>query len=270
MYFYLPKGKAVIGEIIGESPPQYSLFPILAYFFSVVVVVGVVLFFIPISKLQLFLRIMFAGFYTWGIFVLLSGLIPPPFRVAGGLIIGLAVGVLWFFLPLIWLQDLLLVVTLVGVAFVFGAMIPAWTVVWVLIAISVYDIVAVSLGYMMWMARKLSEADSLPAFIFPRRLGAWRLNLRGASVNKLFKEEAAERDFSLLGGGDIGFPLLLVSSVFFGYGLNNALIVAAAAFVGIVLAYLIQIYVLKGKPLPALPPISFVAIIGFLIVRYIL
>jgi presenilin-like A22 family membrane protease len=267
-YFFLPEEQTYIGEVLGGVVPEYSLFPILIYFFSVVVVMGIVLFLVPVWVLKIILRVMFSFFYAWGIFILLYILLGLPWYFA--LLIGLAFGVIWFFLPIIWLQNLLLIITLVSVAAVFGAMIPAWTVVWVLIAISVYDVVAVTLGYMMWMARKMSQADSLPAFILPKKLALWTLNLRGSTVNKLFDEEASERDFSLLGGGDIGFPLLLVVAVFFGYGIKGACIVAGASLAGLIFAYLLQIYLLKGKPLPALPPISFLSIIGFLIVHFVL
>jgi presenilin-like A22 family membrane protease len=94
------------------------------------------------------------------------------------------------------------------------------------------------------------------------------LNLRGTSFKKLFEEEAAERDFSLLGGGDLGFPLIFVASVFFAYDFFSALIVAVASLVGLIFAFLLQIYLLKGKPLPALPPISLVTFAGFLIVYF--
>jgi presenilin-like A22 family membrane protease len=127
------------------------------------------------SVFKIILRVMFSFFYAWGIFILLYILLVLPWYYA--LLIGVAFGVIWFFLPIIWLQNLLLIITLVSVAAVFGAMIPAWTVVWVLIAISVYDVVAVTLGYMMWMARKMSQADSLPAFILPKKLALWTLNL---------------------------------------------------------------------------------------------
>ncbi len=66
----------------------------------------------------------------------------------------------------------------------------------------------------------------------------------------------------------IGFPLLLMVSVFFGYGLGSSLIVAGSSLVGLVSAYLIQLFFLKGKPMPALPPISFWSLIGFLIVYF--
>jgi presenilin-like A22 family membrane protease len=119
----------------------------------------------------------------------------------------------------------------------------------------------------MWMAKKLSEADTLPAFILPKKINDWKMNLRGASFKKLFEDEAAEREFSLLGGGDLGFPLAFVVAVYFAKGFNGALVVAGATLAGLILAYAIQIYILKGKPLPAIPPISFMAIIGFLIIN---
>jgi presenilin-like A22 family membrane protease len=244
--------------------PEYSLGPILGYFFGVVVVMGVVLFLIPVAKLKLVLRVLFGFFYAWGIFIILGLILPAPAAIAAGAVAGL----LWLFKPWVWLQNLLLLVTLASLGTVFGALIPPWTVVWVLIAISIYDIAAVLLGYMMWMARKLSESDTLPAFILPKKMRDWGLNLRGTSFKKLFEEEAAERDFSLLGGGDIGFPLIFVVSVFFAYGFASALIVAGASFAGLIFAYMLQIFLLKGKPLPALPPICFLAIIGFLAVYF--
>jgi presenilin-like A22 family membrane protease len=272
VFYYFPKEQAYIEDVIsqGGAIPEYSVLPILAYFFGVVIIFGAVLFFIPVSRLKFVLKIMFGFFYIWGVFIVLALIL--PWRLATPLAAGIAgaMGVLWFFFPLVWLQNLLLMVTLVSVGAVFGALVSPWTVVYVLLAISVYDIVAVRFGYMMWMAKKLSETDTLPAFILPKKAADWKMNLRGASVQKLFKDESAERDFSLLGGGDLGFPLAFVVAVFFEKGFNGALVVAGATLAGLIFAYALQIFVLKGKPLPAIPPISFLAIIGFLIVNYLL
>ena len=68
------------------------------------------------------------------------------------------------------------------------------------------------------------------------------------------------------GGGDIAFPLLLTASVYFARGLGSSLIIAAFGFAGLVMAYLIQSFILKGKPIPALPPIALLSLIGLLIV----
>ncbi len=243
---------------------QIQIIPILIYFFSAVVILGIVLFIIPVRFLKYVMQLVFAVLYAWGI-VIICGLVLPGWPSVA---IGAAVAIIWLFRPVLWLQNVLLLLTLTSVGAVFGVLISPWTVVWVLVALSIYDVVAVRLGYMMWMARKLSESDTLPAFILPRQNRLWGSNLKSSAIQQVFTSEASEREFSLLGGGDLGFPLIFTASVYAAYGFQGAFIVAIACLLGLLLAYALQIWVLKGKPLPALPPISFVAIIGFLIVRY--
>ena len=272
LFLYFIGGQWYMGtsEIRGAVLPEYSLTPILIYFFGVIAIMGIVLFLVPAARLRLILRVLFAVFYGWGVFIylylILPAQLPPP--LCGFL--AAAAGLFWFFRPLIWLQNLLLLVTLVSVAVLFGALISPLTVVLLLLVISVYDIVAVRLGYMMWMARKLSESNSLPAFILPRKAANWNLDLRGTSFKEIFDQETSERDFTLLGGGDMGFPLVFVVSVFFARGLSGAAVLAVSTMAGLVLAYLLQIYWLKGKPLPAIPPISLLTILGFVIIQYVL
>jgi len=131
-----------------------------------------------------------------------------------------------------------------------------------MMAISVYDILAVRFGYMMWMVKRLSVSDTLPAFVIPKTISKWNLDLRGA---RIFDDESV-REFSILGGGDIGFPLLLVVSVFFANGFVQSLVVAGFSLLGLAAAYWVQRKLLRGKPTPALPPISFLSIIGYIII----
>ena len=138
-----------------------------------------------------------------------------------------------------------------------------------MLVISVYDFLAVRLGYMLWMAKKLSESGTIPAFVIPKKVSAWNLSLNEAGFKKLFEDKAAEREFSILGGGDIGFPLLLLVSVFFAHGFTSSVVVVVFSLLGLISAYLIQLFLLKGKPMPALPPISFLSLIGFIIVYFI-
>jgi len=58
-------------------------------------------------------------------------------------------------------------------------------------------------------------------------------------------------------------------SVFFVYGFVGSIIVAVFSLLGLISAYTIQVFVLKGKPMPALPPITFVSLIGLLIVSFV-
>ncbi len=183
--------------------------------------------------------------------------------------IAVIAGIAWYFIPKVWLHNILLLLALVSVGLVFGYLLSPWTAVIFLLIIGVYDFVSVRLGHMMWMAQKLSESNVLPAFVIPTGISNWNLNLKSAGIKKLF-EEKGEREFSILGGGDIGFPLLLAVSVFFVYGLISAIIVSCFSIIGLIGAYLVQLYLLKGRPTPALPTIAIASLLGFLLIRYIL
>lgn len=248
------------------TSPQISLEVPLVYFFGAVVLLGAILFLVPISILRIALRIMFAFLFSWGIFIVLG--LTSPLLVAS--LISVAAGLVWLFRPRVWLHNLLMIFTLVSVGAVFGFLLSPWIAISFMLVISVYDILAVRFGYMLWLAKKLSESDTLPAFVIPRRISNWNLNLKEVGFKKLFEDSSAERGFSILGGGDIGFPLLLLVSVFFAYGFTSSVIVAAFSLGGLISAYWIQLFFLKGKPMPALPPISLVSLVGFLIVRFII
>lgn len=262
--FYLAVRVKAFLEASQITPPQVSLQLPLAYFFGAVIVLGIILFLIPISKLRMALRVMFAFLYFWGMFIALG--LSLPFLIA--VFLSLASGLLWLFRPTSWLHNLLMVFALASVGAVFGSIFSAWTVIFLMLAISVYDVLAVRLGYMMWLTKKLSQSDTLPAFVIPERLSGWNLNLRKFGFGKLLQGSAGEREFSILGGGDLGFPLLLFVSVFLAYGLTGALIVALFALLGLISAYAVALFLLKGKPTPALPPITLLCFIGFLIVYF--
>ena len=248
-----------------EAPAPFwtSLGPILIYFFAMVIVLGIALLLIPMSVLRYVLRIIFAFLFAWGIFIALVFWIPITIAV----IVSVAVGLTWFFVPRVWLHNVVMILAMVSVGAVFGRLISPWTAMILLLVLSVYDFFAVRFGYMVWLAKKLSESNTLPAFFIPRFMAEWKASLKENVVAKLVKEKPSERDFSILGGGDIAFPLLLVSSVYFAYGLTDAILVAVFSFVGLIGAYWIQAIFLKGKPMPALAPIAVLSLIGILIVR---
>jgi presenilin-like A22 family membrane protease len=251
-------------------PPASATFPIF-YFLASVVILGVILFFIPVSKLKMIFRILFIILYAWGIFVLgyLFIYTSTP-AVIGLAIVAVIISVVWFLVPNVWLHNVLMILSLAGVGVVFGMVLKPWTVLIVLGVISVYDVLAVSLGYMMWMAKKISESDTLPTFVLPKQAKSWGMKLGGGRFKQLMETSSGEREFSILGGGDIGFPMIMSMSVFFDYGLMQALVVTAFSLLGMIAAFLIQQTILKGKAMPALPPISAGALIGFLLIRFVI
>jgi presenilin-like A22 family membrane protease len=250
------------GQVI-QIPAYSSLGPILIYFFAEVIILGIVLFLIPISALKLVLRALFAFLFTWAIFIILILWLPLVVTV----IIAAAVGLCWFFLPRVWLHNVVMIVAMTSVGAVFGRMISPWTSMILLLILAVYDFLAVRFGYMIWMAKKLSDSDTLPAFFIPKDIAGWRNSLKESAVIGMPEEKSSDRIYSILGGGDIGFPLLIVSSVYFARGFEPAVFMAIFTLLGLIAAYQIQAHFLKGKPMPALPPIAVLALIGLLILR---
>lgn len=245
----------------GEVPYQSSpLWWVLVYFFVAIVVITVVLIIIPFRFLKYVFRVIFAVMFAWGILVISFSL--PD--IAAYVLAAIA-GIAWFFFARIWLHDLLLLIALAAAAAVFGYLINPLTFMIFMLVIAVYDVLAVRFGFMVWMADRLSGTASLPAFIFPRKAGDLALNLKTVQVGELKKEAAEKREHTILGGGDIGFPLMLSSSVYFAYNIWSAVLVGAFAIVGLMGAFIIQRVWLKGKPMPALPPIAVASLIGFLI-----
>ncbi len=256
-------GQGGLENIAGAVAPEYTI-PAIAYFLGVAALLGLVLFLIPLSRLGLVMRLFFGLAFAWGTFVvgaLLMHWIPATLAAVGAC-------VAWLLTARVWLHNGLLVLTLVGLSCVFGALISPWTVMVIMLALAIYDFLAVRFHFMQWMAKKLSESETLPAFFIPRRLRDWKSRLKGEEVKRLFEEKEGEKEISILGGGDIFFPLILAASVLFTAGLANALVVAAFSLLGIVSAYLIHLYWLKGKATPALPPIFICSLLGLALVRF--
>lgn len=251
-------------ELYHIASPNVALSLPLAYFFGAVVLWALILFLIPVKRLRVLFRLMFALLFAWGIFIALV-LFLPLYATA---IIATAGGLAWLLKPRVWLHNLLLIFALVGVGSIFGFFLSPRTAIAFMLVISIYDILAVRFGFMLWMAEKFSAVDILPAFIIPRSIFRWNMNLKEARLEPS-GGAAVEREFAVLGGGDVGLALVLFVSAFFAYGFTDSVVVAVFSLLGLISAFLIQFYILKGKPMPAMPPITFLSLIGLLIVYFV-
>jgi presenilin-like A22 family membrane protease len=238
----------------------------IGYFLAVVAVMALVLFLIPLRKLKLVFQLLFAFMFAWGVFILSFLKLPYPACYPIAIIAGIA----WLLWARVWLHNAVMLITLASAGSVFGSLFSPWAFLILMLVIAVYDFLAVRFGFMVWMVDRLSQTVALPAFIYPKKIKDWALGLKQVQVNELLERPAAEREYSLLGGGDIGFPLMLSASVFFASGLAGAVIVGAFALVGLLSAFLIQSVWLKGRPMPALPPVALFSLVGYLVVRYAL
>jgi len=247
------------GEIV-EVPAHSALGPILIYIFTAAAVIGLTLSKIPLTALKVLLRLLFALLFSWGAFIGTAFYLPLPLAVA----IAIVFGTLWFVIPLIWLHNLVLILAISSLGAVFGRFITPWTAMAIILALAIYDFLAVRFRYMLWMADRLSQINALPALIIPKNNSEWNFNLK--KREKIIEVNAAEREYSILGGGDIAFPCLLTASVYFAQGWKPAAIIAVLGLLGLVSVYAIQAIFLKGKPMPALPPIAAFTLVGLLII----
>ncbi len=248
------------GDII-DVPAHSALGPILIYILAAAGVLGLILHKIPLSALKVLLRLLFALLFSWGTFIATVFYVPLPLAVA----IAVALGAFWFLIPLVWLHNLVLILAVSSLGAVFGRFITPWTAMAIILALAVYDFLAVRFKFMLWMADRLSQVNALPALIIPKDYSEWNLNLKKHG-EKMIEANPAEREYSILGGGDIAFPCLLTASVYFAQGFKPAAIMAVLGLVGLVSVYTIQAIFLKGKPMPALPPIAAFTLVGLLII----
>jgi presenilin-like A22 family membrane protease len=248
------------GDVI-DVPPQSALGPILIYILAAAGVLGLILYKIPLSALKVLLRLLFALLFSWGAFIATVFYVPLQLAVA----IAVAFGAFWFLIPLVWLHNLVLILAVSSVGAVFGRFITPWTAMAIILALAVYDFLAVRFKFMLWMADRLSQVNALPALIIPKDYSEWNLNLKKHG-EKMIEPNPAQREYSILGGGDIAFPCLLTASVYFAQGFKPAAIMAVLGLAGLVSVYAIQAIFLKGKPMPALPPIAAFTLVGLLII----
>ena len=248
------------GDVI-DVPAHSALGPILIYILAAAGVLGLVLYKIPLSALKVLLRLLFALLFSWGTFIATVFYVPLPLAVA----IAVAFGAFWFLIPLVWLHKLVLILAVSSLGAVFGRFITPWTAMAIILALAVYDFLAVRFKFMLWMADRLSQVNALPALIIPKDYSEWNLNLKKHG-EKMIEANPVEREYSILGGGDIAFPCLLTASVYFAQGFKPAAIMAVLGLVGLVSVYAIQAVFLKGKPMPALPPIAAFTLVGLLII----
>ncbi len=163
---------------------------------------------------------------------------------------------LWKRKPVIILHNLLIVFSIAGIGAVMGAMLDTLAIVFFLVLFSIYDVIAVyKTKHMVKMATEMIKTKAILGLIIPSSFGGLFDNL----------EKKKKKEFMVLGGGDLAFPLFLVASVAISYGINQALAVAFFSTMGLFFSFFFFITQKEKKPIPALPPIALFSILGYLI-----
>src|SRR3989344_3905061 len=135
-----------------------------------------------------------------------------------------------------------------GIASIFVPLLNIWSVVLLLILISVYDMYAVwHAGFMQKMAQYQIEKVKIFTGFFVPYLGKKEKQAIAKAKKSNIKDKKIKVSLAILGGGDVVFPIILAGVVFNALGLIPALIIALGATISLAgLFYISQ----KGKFYP--------------------
>jgi len=245
-----------------ETTPLGSIFSIL-----IALVIAVFLMFILMKvKAEWFLRIWFFIVVTLGLAIAINAfLLKIPNTTIIALVIAIPLAFIKVFQRNLIVHNLTELLIYPGIASVFIPILNVWSVVILLVAISLYDIYAVwHAGFMQKMAKyQIEKLRIFSGFFVPYR-GKKKLSRakKVKTAKNKTKSKKVEMNVAILGGGDVVFPIILAGIVLRALGLVPAILVSIGATIA--LAYLFRKSE-KGKFYPAMPFISIGALIGLII-----
>ena len=221
---------------------------LLAFGIGTAVILGL----IRIMHGGMLLRIFFLLALFSGIFITMNIFLSNVWS----LIFSLLLVAVYGFYPYVWFHNLVLILTLPGIAAVLGASITPYAAVILLIFMSVYDYIAVyKTKHMVKMAKAMIAGRAIFAMIYPEHWHGFKVHL-----NKAHPGEG----FMMLGTGDFVFPIIMATSAF-SISAVAAWTVLIISLLGLLLMHLIFSLQKVRRPMPALPPLAAFAILGFML-----
>ncbi len=158
---------------------------------------------------------------------------------------------------IVLIHNIGIILALAGIGATLGVSLTPISVVFILLILSFYDIIAVyKTRHMIKMAQDMIKSQAIFGLVLPQEMKGWFENLE--------KVRPGEQ-FVILGSGDIVMPLVLISSVIPFHGLASGLIVLAFSLAGMFLTYVLFMNQKTRKPMAALPPIAVMSIIGYIV-----
>ncbi|MBI4160677.1 MAG: hypothetical protein HY506_02105 [Candidatus Yanofskybacteria bacterium] len=243
---------------LGQSrPTQWSDF---SYVDLIIFVALAACFIILIKRFKPAASIFFKVFLALIIFSGVQAVSGIWFGEVGSMLAALlAVAIFWFYNNVLW-QDLIMIVTFAGIGAVIGLSFVPQTVIWFLVILSFYDIVAVyKTKHMVALAEGMIRSRAIFGFVIPAS---------PAGLGERMSRIAPGDQFMILGSGDVILPLLLAASLV-RISLPSSITVAIFSILGLFLMHLIFNNQKTRRPMAALPPIALLSIIGYLLVLII-
>ena len=259
--YYSPADKVLPFGLEPPQPTDYgSVF--IGILFAFIIAISIFFLFTRF-KLKNILKIWFLIVVTLALSISLIAILPIKTVLVSFIIAaGLAVWKMWGRNFLVHNLTELLIYP--GIAAVFVPILNVWTVLALLVLISVYDMWAVwHSGIMQKMAKyQIDNLKIFSGFFVPyvgkrvkNRIKKWKKTLTKKQLNK----KRIRVNVAILGGGDVVFPIITAGVMLMAQGIVSAILVIAGATLG--LSYLF-FFAEKKKFYPAMPFITLGILVG--------
>jgi len=220
----------------GMDPPQNTDpgVNLISIIIAITIAVTIILILMKF-RAELFLRIWFFVVIIIALGISLNAFILSlPYSSLIALAIAIPLAVIKVFKRDILIHNLTELLIYPGIAAIFVPLFNIWTVVLLLILISVYDMYAVwKAGFMQKMARyQIEKVRVFNGFFIPSINKKTRELMNKIKLTKdksSLKQRGIKIPIAILGGGDIVFPLILAGVVLAHLGILSALIISAGA-----------------------------------------
>ena len=185
-------------------------------------------------KAETFLRVWFTVVVILGIAICLNAfLIKIPYAAVIAVIIAIPLGILKIFHRNMFVHNGTELLIYPGIASVFIPILNIWTIIILLIIISLYDMYAVwHSGFMQKMAKfQIQKLKLFSGFFVPYMKKEDRIKLKQAKTMaaKEKKMKKIKVHLAILGGGDVVFPIMLAGVVLRTLGLWQAVVISIGA-----------------------------------------
>lgn len=216
--------KTVFMELpIGERPPMAEETSFLPIIIAILIGTGIMLLLIK-YKLQFVWK-------TWFLFAVVLSLFiafTPFIGKIVAFLVGLALGLWKVFRPNFWVQNLTELFIYGGLAAIFVPLLNLFSVSILMIIIAAYDAYAVwKSKHMITLAKSQTKSKTFAGLLIPYKIGK-STKSKGKKKSIPVKVRTA-----ILGGGDIGFPLIFAGVLLKELGLWQSLLIPFFAALGL-------------------------------------
>lgn len=245
-----------------DSAPKFNLISIIISF-----AIAILLIFILMKiRAEIFLRAWFFFVVTLALGIAINAfIIKLPYSSLIAIAIAIHLAIVKIYRRNILVHNITEVLIYPGIAAIFIPLLNLWTVILLLVLISVYDIYAVwHSGFMQKMAQyQIKKLRLFSGFFIPYMNPKDKAKL---DKSKKGKKQKIKVNVAILGGGDVVFPIIFAGIVMQTMGIYSALLISLGATLALGLLFY---YSEKGKFYPAMPFISAGCFVALILAHFI-